>query len=204
MLAAIAYDCAAGTTTLTGWPAGWTVISENLHNTGACASVLYYKICDGAETSPMTLTTSTSEQSVHRVWRFNAGTHNASIAPERAYSFLDAQVSPNPPSLSPTGGSKDYFWISWVMVNQGVSVGTADVDTWPTGYSQTGGDISLAGASGAIAMGWAEKTATAASDDPSAFHLDCDPTAEACGSWTVAIHPAGAAALDPIRLIWRM
>ena len=201
LIAAIAWDCATGTVTLTGWTAGWTLIAENPHATGAYASTLYYKICDGSETSPLTLTTSGAEQSVHRVWRFSVGSHNASIAPQAAQTVTTGGgVSPDPPSLSPTGGSKDYFWIALAFINEGTSNGLADVDTWPAGYSQTGGDKSSA-SSGGIALGWAEFTNTAASENPGAFHISSDPTAEANDTMTVAIHPAAASTAKFMRTL---
>lgn len=171
------------------FPAGWTEITGFSSTLGG-SWVAYYRDCDGAEGASINVTTgATSVKSTHNRHTINAGTFDTGIAPEAGVEVTGTSANPNPPSLSPTGGAKDYLWIAVAGI-QGEAAFTGS----PTNYLNP--LDSNTGTAGAVTVNCVTRTArrdlNAASDDPGTFS---HAVSEAWGAQTVVIHPA--AAFDP-------
>ena len=166
----------AGTIT---WPSGGGAFTEFFTGTNGNNKLAWaYRQADGTEGSTITVTTSTSHKSAHRAFRITGHEIPATQAPESATAATGSSTTPDPGSLSPTGGSKDYLWIA------GTAQAADDATAGPTSYT----DLNTARASSSVTCATAERTLTAASEDPGAFTI---PT----GAWiatVVAVHPAGA------------
>lgn len=126
----IAYILVADGETLTT-PTGWTVLGSQFDG-GSATGYILYRIYDGTETTPITYTTSGSAVSIAQTWLlFANGADLTNGLPEASMSFTAANGTPNPPSITPTGGAGTYWVFAGASVNTtGWSVGDA-----PTGYT---------------------------------------------------------------------
>lgn len=191
----VAFSYAVTGNTIT-WPGGWTEFGWSpVEQTGggtnglACA----FRQADGTEGATISVGTSVSTRSAHVSYRISGHENPATELPQGA-SALAQNSSGDPPSLTPTGGAKDYLWLA-------VSAGSEDtVETAaPASYTDlqaiagTGGG----GAGTKCVIATAERQLNAASENPGAFS-----GASASSDWaaaTIAIHPtsaAGAFSLD--------
>jgi hypothetical protein len=171
--------------------------SELLDEAVSCGLAILYRWADGSETNP-TLVSSTNIRTATVAYRISGAINPATQAPEKAgTTATGTSVNPNPPSLAPTGGSKDYLFIAcWA---QGGAAEQADDDTyvsaWPTNYthSQNQKTCGVAGTNLAGLVGAASRQLTAASDDPGTATVSENT---AWRAQTIAIHPAVAVAAD--------
>jgi len=143
------------------WPAGWTELFDQVSLDLSVSAA--WKIADGTEGGTTVTVTSTSTEKVSgKSWCFSgAGTVYATAG------SISSTANPNPPSLTPAGGSGDYHWIAVDAhkTNNNVSV-------YPTGYSNTGVFRPNVLAGDDCTLAWGTKTATSvSSEDPSAFTI---------------------------------
>jgi len=169
-----------------GWPAGWT---ELVQTSAAPTVAVGYKQSAGTEAGgTITVTTGGPEQSAHIAWCVDDAIAVATQAPE-SVAFVNqvASATSDPPSLTPTGGAKQYLFIAV----SGSSNAAETISAYPTNY--TGNNTRSAGpsgiASGSVAV--ASRELNAASDDPGTFTWSGSVDKNAT---TVAVHPAVAAA----------
>jgi hypothetical protein len=162
------------------WPTadGWASI---FHQTNANTLDIGYKIADGTEGATITVDTGSSEQSAHISYRITG--HDYAQAPEVSTGATGNSTSPNPDSLTPTGGAKDYLWIAVEGNDDGQSAASA----YPSNY--TNGQTNNSGASGGANVAVARRELNASSEDPGAFTTPLEKWV-AC---SVAVHPRSAA-----------
>ena len=168
------------------WPGGWTEFYEedasvpNLHLAVAGA----YRQADGTEGSSITVTTNFSVLAAHNTYRISGAADPADQPPEAAtIAYTDTASGIDPPSLTPTGGAKNYLWLAvagWrrTGVNEIVNPG-----------SYTGGiEDSSGGSSSGTRLRSLSRQLNAASENPSTFTLDGN--SERRVGATIAVHPA--------------
>lgn len=170
------------------WPAGWTPITgfktENSTVVGFDAA---YRQADGGEGASISVTTSGSTKTAHNTYRITGHIDPATQAPEAATGATGASNQPGPPSITPTGGSKDYLFLA-----VGCSDGESTFTVAPTNYTdmiQDNTGLTGAGSTNCF-TGSARRQLTASTEDPAGF------TIGASLSWvaqTIAVHPVGAA-----------
>lgn len=164
--------------------AGWTeVVDENSAN----GITVWARDADGSEGATVTFTSSASTRSASISYRITGAATTAQQLPELSTVATGSSTAPDATTCTPTGGVKDYLWITFF----GRAGEEADDDTWatsaPTNYSnllQKACGVAGTNLGGIIAS--AERTNNAASEDAGAFTI-------ATGSWrayTLAIHPA--------------
>lgn len=167
------------TWTQTAGTTGWTELYDSN------GQAFYYKQIGTGEANP-SFDSSVSGRSGASALRITGHEDPAMQVPEASTGATGTSNSPDPDSLTPTGGSKDYLWIAV----DGNTDGRRAASAAPTNYVNlnpfsTGGGS--AGATGATA----ERQLAAASEDPGAFGLTgSSPWA----ARTIAIHPSSAAA----------
>lgn len=167
------------------WPAGYTKAFETASGVDANNDVTfstYYRVADGTEGSTITVTTSASKSSAHETYRI---TGYSSTPVSGTASTSASTLNPNPPSLTPGGGAKDFLWFAVAAVDSG----NATCDAFPTNYINTGSSNGGTGGSGAIIC-FATRAINGATEDPGSFTICC---AIASVANTVAIVPAAAA-----------
>lgn len=170
-----------GDNTISDWD-GFTELFNLSNGTFASLSVGYKK-ATGGEGGTITITTTSSEHSAHVSYRITGHADPDSQAPEASTGAVDGSANPNPDSLTPTGGAKDYLWIAV----EGNDDGTDTVISYPTGYDDNQFTIGTANSSFGCAIGIGSKEENDTSDDPGTFTIPPEQWV-AC---TVAVHPAG-------------
>ena len=185
MLCAVGTDSGTSDMVLT-WPAGWTVIAEEGDDgTPTTWLEIGWAESDGTESgSTFNITSSTSEQSAHNCYFIQGGGDLGVGAEQPEAEIIGANTdAPDPPSISPTGGSKDYLVFAFASVNN-----RRNITGWPATYTNTGQERPTS--SGGVTLGYGRLEVTAASEDPGTFAFT---TATNTVAATVAIHPAAAA-----------
>lgn len=187
LIIGFSYAITANTVT---WPGGWTAIPSgaNEQTSGSSEGLASaYRWADGTEGASISVGTSVGTRSASICWRITGAMNPATQAPE-ALTAIGVNGQADPPSLTPTGGAKDYLWLAI-----GANSSLTELTTAPTNYSNFDHAQALAGTGAATsAIGGATRQLNAASENPGAF-----AGAEATSEWvglTIAIHPAGAAA----------
>ena len=162
------------------FPAGWTVFFTQVGGSFGgvlCNQVLAYKKAVGGETS-INVSPGAGRGYAANAYRISGVLNPAIQAPEAVGTggedALPPSGSPDPPLLTPTGGSKDYLWIT------GYASSASNGVLPPASYIN---QILIASAGGGRCNS-ARRELTAASEDPGAWtHF---------GSYavtTIAIHP---------------
>jgi hypothetical protein len=141
-----------------------------------------------------TFTSSAATRSASVAYRISGA--EKTITPEIGTTAAGTSVNPDPPSVSPTGGAKDYLWIAFF----GQAGEQADDDTLVSGYpanythSQNVKTCGVAGTNLGGMIGAASRQANTATENPGTF------TSVDNAAWraqTIAIHPA-----PPASLVW--
>jgi hypothetical protein len=169
-----------------GWPGGWTELIDLNANTESTLSI-GYRIADGTEGSTITVTTGTSEASVHQSYRIT-GHAGAGTPPQVSAGAGGLSSNANPDGLTPTGGAKDYLWIAFAAIDGSGNQPTVA----PTNFTNLFAQESPGG-SGHVCMGAARLELNAASQDPGTFTSPSDDW-NAC---TLAVHPAAEVTVLP-------
>lgn len=123
------------------------------------------------------ITTGGTEGSCAYVFRISGAADPTEDPPEASAEGTGSGVNPNALSLSPTGGSKDYLWIS---------AAANDDDDDVTGYPSNMADNNQYSQETTVTLGIATEEATAASFDPAQFTIAASESWEAV---TIAVYP---------------
>jgi len=135
-------------------PSGWTKGVDGVHPT-SLRIVVYTKIAVGGDT--LTVTTSSNTIGVNITYRVLT---NNDI--EFSSTASGSSINPNPPSLTPAGGSQQYIYFA-AALSSGV--------TFP-GYPSNYTDNQVTNTGGTYDMAVATRSLTSASDDPGTFTMD--------------------------------
>lgn len=157
-----------------------------------------WKQIDGTEGGNVAPTI-TSTKSCWTVYRITGHIDPATQAPEVANQAGASGLNPDPPNITPTGGSKDYLFITLLDY---AGQEEADDDTWctsaPTNYGsllqKTSGTGGAASTNSYLAS--AHRQATGSSENPDTFTVVQNVATLAAR--TIAIHPAPATFIGPI------
>lgn len=162
--------------------------TELLDENQAHGLYIAYRWAAGGETNP-TLVTSAATRSAEITYRISGAINPATQPPQIGTTATATSLTPDPPSLTPTGGAKDYLWIAFY----GKDGEELDDDTWsntpPTNYTpspplQKACGTAGTGLGGMIAA--ASRQANTATENPGTFSDDLSTTWRA---QTIAIHP---------------
>jgi hypothetical protein len=165
---------------ISAWPAGWTQIDLTSDANSQVTVEVRYLRATGA-VSDFALTTDSSQNSVHRLYRIS-GHHASSNPVANATGAASAGTSHNPPSVtfSETGDNL-------IIVYAGGDNGNANYTGWPETSRQI--DFTSGGSAGVV-CGSCDAEVNGSSYDPGAFTYD---TSEEYVTGTIAIPPAAAA-----------
>ncbi len=168
-----------GTSTV-NWPGDWNSI---FHQSNGSTLDIAYKVAGASESSPITVGTGSSEQSAHIAYAITG--YDYYQAPQVSTGALNSGTSPDPDSLSPTGGAKNYLWIAVESNDDGRSTTSAYPGNYPIQQRSQPSANSIHGANVAVAS----RELNAASENPGTFTISTSENYVAC---TVAVHPASA------------
>jgi hypothetical protein len=177
-----------------GFPAGWVRTINDASDASDDQTALAFHFCDGTEGSTITLSSASGKFSA-LAWRV-ADTKGI---PEFATLVTGTSTTPDPGTITPTGGARDYLFV-WVGGWEGEQ--TSPPAAAPSGYSGlAGADSGTAGAittNTRVAIAW--KQANASSEDPGSI------TISASDDWTATVlcyHPIPGlrAPVAPVRAL---
>ena len=170
------------------WPGSWVEIADRDEVTGEQENMTVgYLAASGGETT-VTVTSSANMRTTHVSMRISGAEVPSTQAPEIAITSGTATDDPDPPNLTPTGGSKDYLWIACA----GSANGAAYSPNYPGSYV-SGQEIESGGTTTSHTLaGSAERTLTAASENPGTF-VHSDAGTRDWVAATIAIHPSSGA-----------
>jgi hypothetical protein len=137
-------------------PSGWTAWPPGNLSTGGPTLTIFSKVAIGGETSVTITHGSNGFAAIMREYR------SASTLDFGATSVATT-ASPNPPAVTPAGGSKQYLIVA------GVAFPNNSVSAYPTGY--VNGLTAVSTGTGLMRVASAEKSIAAASEDPAMFTL---------------------------------
>ena len=192
------YAVTSNSVDLTG--TGFTAITNGaVENTGGSTEGIFtaYRWTDGSEGSTISIATGTATRSNHQSLLISGAQNPSTQAPEAQTSTVN-NLPPDPPSLTPTGGAKDYLWIACG------SQARSDVDHDLTGAPSSYSNLNASATTGGTGAGWstgatAERQLNASSENPGAFTSTNGIIGESAAV-TIAIHPTtgGTTIVSPI------
>lgn len=169
--------------------AGWTeLLDENQARGGYVA----YRWADGTEGATIDLTSSASTKSASVAYRISGAENPATQAPEVSSVGTGTSNAPNPNSLSPAGGAKDYLWLTFFIL--GGTGEEADDDSWCNNAATNYGNLlqktsGIAGTNIGAYIASCERTNNAANED-AVWPAGSTDQSLAWRAWTVAVYPA--------------
>lgn len=166
------------------WSAGWTRFTITDSGNASNAISAGWRIATADANDDLTVTTSVGAGSAHTIYRITG--HDSGQAPEATQPSEVQTANPNPPTLTPTGGAKDYLWfvVSFHISEVGVTTYPTTPDTFANGRHDANTDAGAARFN--VASARLESNAT--SLDPGTFTLDGTPGA-ANLVMTFVVHP---------------
>lgn len=174
-------------------PSGWTaLVSNNTADGSDDTTSIYYRIADGAEGATVSVTVSASTKASAVVWRITGS--SSTDAPQLSTIATGNSTVPDPTTVTPTGGSKDYLFL-WLGGWEGeqTSPPTSDLTNY---VNETGADT---GTGGAVAtncrVGGASRQLTASSENPPVW--GALSVADDWSAWAMAVHPVSDTPVDP-------
>lgn len=181
LLGAICHKDTTGSRT---WPAGWTEFKTVLQAAGSGGSISWaWKAAAGTETGNFTVTDTVSTRWAWFVFRLSGA--DTSAAPDASTGVAATNsINPNPDSLTPAGGAKDYLWIASFAISH-----SRIVSAYPTNYSHiqaTAGSDS--GTATNVGGGIAARQLNATTEDPGAF-TTTGTAVEESSAVTLAVSP---------------
>lgn len=155
-------------------PAGWTELYD--FNAGTAGQLCAWREADGTEGASITVTSSASRRNSWQVWRFSRGNFIAGVTPEVGTPASGTSSTPDSPSLTPSWGAQNTFWIAAVTAKAEVPATT--VSSWPSNYNDNQTTIAQ---DNVECISAASRTLNASSEDPGSF------TMSASKSWVANI-----------------
>lgn len=186
----LAFANVESTTTAT-WPAGWTGFADATYG-GSRRLIAGWRKADGSETGTFTVTTGASVHVRRHVVRITGAADPTVQPPEVSSIAAGSSTAPNSPSLTPTGGAKNYKWFTFIGNNAFAFPGNVPDTPRPTNYDSVW--ASAAENAGNVAV--ASRNANASSEDPGAW---TNSSSVVWGAVTIAVHPGDAASSSPRR-----
>jgi hypothetical protein len=170
-----------GNPAVTNWN-GYTEVNSLSCPASACRAAWAYRVADGTEGASVTITIAASQETGYITLRI--GGHGSSTTAPQGASATGTSATPDPPSLTPTGGPKDFLWIEFFGADDDDETATYWT-TSPDAY--TGIDQVQCATSGTICMiAAAQRPANATTENPGTMAM---AASEEWTAITIAVHP---------------
>lgn len=168
-------------------PSGWTELDKSSIDASDDTVAVYWKKA-ASEGSTVTVTTGDNKFTAI-VYDIAGATDPTVTAPDKSTAVGGDSSFPDPFTVTPAGGSKDYLFL-WLGTQAGKSV-SPPVSPLPSGYlNRVGGETGGGGpASSHCRVFTCDRQLTASSEDPGSWETS---QTEPWIAWTAAIHPAPA------------
>ena len=137
---------------------------------------IFWKKADGTEGTSVEITTDSATESASVSIRISGGDGDTNT-PEYTDTTGGSNVNPDPPNLTPAGGSDDYLWV--VME---ANTPSASISSYPSGYSNTTSSVNA----GEMTTALCARQNAASSENPGTFTIS---GAENWMVMTIAVYP---------------
>jgi len=169
------------------WDASFTQFFDLRHDDNGCRLSIAYRQVDDTEGTTITNTTPSDRRSVAMIHRIEQAANPSTQVPQASTGATNSgggpgfDANPDPDSLTPNDGAKDYLWLA-VEGNKN----NTPVTVSPTDYLELVNIGNAVSSSGRVQVACAERNLNAAVEDPGAFTI---ATARHWVACTIAIHP---------------
>lgn len=168
-----------------GWPGGWTEMFDASADAADDQMAAAWRRADGSEGSTITLSC-TSGKFAAVAYQIADAADPTVRAPELSTVATGTSANPNATTCTPTGGAKDYLWLSF----GGWEGEQTSPPTYPTNYTvaQTEAESGTAGVitTNCRVAGAVRTNLNAASEDAAAWTID---VSDDWTAYTIAFHP---------------
>lgn len=161
-------------------PSGWSTFINNSYDPSAATLVVRYKQAGASEPSSVTITTGNGQRSAHCVYRISGAEPVATQPPEGITPAVGTSTAPDPTSVTPTGGAKDYLWIAGYGADR-----DRTTDGYPTDYNDNQ-LTAVGGGANSAGCALATRNLNTTNQDPDAFTISAS---DEWGAFTIAVHP---------------
>ena len=172
-------------------PSGYSWLLQNrAQPTSGDVLSIIYKRSAGGEAGTLSVDLTAAVKGAAIAWRITGAADPATQAPELSSAHdTTGSNSANPPSISPTGGSKDYLFLVLGEMDGENATGFSH-SVYVNDQTPNSGTAGAAGTN--LWIGGASRQATTATEDPATWTHGLANSGVT--AYTVAIHPAGAQA----------
>ncbi len=169
---------------LTGW-------NELVDESQAWGGYVAWRAVDGTEGATTTFTSSASTKTTTIVFEISGAANPATRAPEISAVGTGTSNAPDPNTVTPTGGAKDYLWITFFIL--GAAGEELDDDTWcnnaATGFGSLVQKASGTAGTNIGAYIAASSLASNAASMNAVWPASTTDQSLAWRAWTIAVHP---------------
>ncbi len=172
------------------WPAGWTEVTDESADAADDQNSMAWRKADGTEGATIDLGANGNGKFAAIVWSVQDAADPTLRAPEISTVATGTSAGePNATTCTPTGGAKDYLWLT-VYGMEGEQTG---ITAYPANYTVTNSQqFANSGTAGAVTtnvtVGGAARQLNAASEDAAIW--DVAGTLDDWVAYTIAFHPA--------------
>lgn len=179
-----------------GWPDGtWNELFDASDDADDDQSAAAWKLAAGTEGGTTITLSSTSGKFAAVAWSIKDAADPTVTPPELSTVAIGTTGQPNATTCTPTGGAKDYLWLTFFTMG-GEQTG---ITTYPTNYTLGQSGLATTGTGGATTTNaraaGAARQANAASEDAGEWTVA--GTVEDSIAYTIAFHPAPPVAFVP-------
>lgn len=172
-----------------GWPdATWNELFDESPDASDDQWAAAWRKADGTEGATITLSCTSGKFSAI-AWAIQDSIDPATRPPQLSTVATGSGTQPNATTCTPTGGAKDYLWLTFYGM-EGEQTG---ITTYPTSYTLAQ-QFANSGTAGAVTtnctLGGAARQLNAASEDAAAWTVG--GTLDDWSAYTIAFHPAVA------------
>ena len=174
--------CRAAVAGAIGWPGDWNELTEDSSDASDDVTAIAYKIADGTEGATISVS--------HGSGKFAAIAYRISgavnAAPQLSSAVTGASTGPDSPNFTPTGGARDYLWLSLAAYEGEQSL----TPTYPANYSLnqlTQGSGTASTVTTNVRVSGAGRQVNGSSENPGAYTIS---VSDDWTAWTLAVTPS--------------
>lgn len=168
-------------------PTGFTLLNYVSHTGGNVSGGVWWKKATGTgeDSGTLSWTSGGNERSAHVLFEISGAADPTVTVPEETNAEGTTTSDADSPTITPTGGPKDFLYLSVACIDRGNREPTG----FPSGYGDTGTQGTPSSTANGASLGWGALGILASSStDPGAFSHGNDEWV----AFTIAIHPAPA------------
>lgn len=172
------------------WPGGagvWNELADGSPDASVGQTAFAWKKADGTEGGTTITLSSGNGKFAAYAWAVASAADPTIRPPEISTVAVGTTGEPNATAVTPTGGAKDYLWLTFFTM-EGEQTG---ITSYPTNYTLGQSGLANSGVAGAVTtnatVAGAARTNNAASEDAGVW--DVTGTLDDSSAWTVAFHP---------------